>query len=665
MSQTQESQPVSSPPTIQSLPLIMLLFIGSGCAALIYEVVWFQLLGLHLGSSAISLGIILGTFMGGMCLGSLLFPRFARLNWHPLRVYAFLEIGIGIFGIIVLLCVPLVSRLYISWAEQETIELVLRVIVAVLFLLPPSLLMGATLPAIARWVKMTPQGVSWLGLFYGGNIAGAVIGSLLAGFFLLRLYDMTTATFVAVTVNITVAAVALAMARASTFSPAETGEKVEEPGEKSTGKLIVYIVIGLSGMTALASEVIWTRLLSLSFGATVYTFSIILAVFLLGLGIGSSGASIIIRNISRPRLGLAVCQILLALARGRSIYELMESLPFWPIDPLLSVDPWIKMKMDFLRTLWAVLPSALLWGASFPFALAAVAKPGQDSGHQVGSVYAANTAGAIIGSLVASLILVAWIGSRSSQQLLIGLTVFSGLLALALALAKTTFRLKLTVSAVIIPVLVACSFKIVNVPEVPKQLIAYGRYALTSHRPSVDVLYTGEGLTAFIAISETGSGVLNYHNAGRVQASGAPADMRLQRMLGHLTTLIPDKSQRFLVIGCGAGVTAGAISIEPELEKLTIVDIERLSPKIAGEYFGQHNFEVINNPKTEVIIDDGRHYLFTTDEKFDGISTDPLDPWVKGSSALYTKEFFEAAKEHLNPGGVVTQYVPLYESTEA
>ncbi|UCD10100.1 MAG: hypothetical protein JSU79_05525, partial [Dehalococcoidales bacterium] len=198
MSQTQPNQQASAPPTIQSLPLIMVLFIGSGCAALIYEVVWFQLLGLHLGSSAISLGIILGTFMGGMCLGSLLFPRFSRLNWHPLRVYAFLELGIGIFGIIVLLCVPLVSRLYTAWAGQETIELVLRVIVAVLFLLPPSMLMGATLPAISRWVKMTPRGVSWLGFFYGGNIAGAVIGSLLAGFFLLRLYDMTTATFVAV-----------------------------------------------------------------------------------------------------------------------------------------------------------------------------------------------------------------------------------------------------------------------------------------------------------------------------------------------------------------------------------------------------------------------------------------------------------------------------------
>ena len=158
------------------------------------------------------------------------------------------------------------------------------------------------------------------------------------------------------------------------------------------------------------------------------------------------------------------------------------------------------------------------------------------------------------------------------------------------------------------------------------------------------VIYVGEGLTASVAVSKLPDGIMNYHNAGKVQASSDPADMKLQRMLGHLTTLIPDNPRRVMVIGCGAGVTAGAVSIEPRLEKETIVEIEPLVPSVVSTYFGDYNFNVVKNPKVEVRIDDGRHYLLTTKEKFDGITSDPLDPWVKGAAALYTREFFEVAK---------------------
>src|SRR6187551_3531171 len=201
------------------LPALLLLFIGSGCAALIYEVVWFQLLQLSIGSSAVSLGVLLGIFMGGMCLGSLLLPRYIKPEQHPLRVYAYLELGIGLCGLIVLFAVPVVGDLYTKIAGTGQANLFLRAIVAAIMLLPPTLLMGATLPAIARWVEATPSGVSWLGYFYGGNLAGAVVGCLLAGFYLLRLFDMPTATFVAVALNGVVALLALGIARATTYTP--------------------------------------------------------------------------------------------------------------------------------------------------------------------------------------------------------------------------------------------------------------------------------------------------------------------------------------------------------------------------------------------------------------------------------------------------------------
>src|SRR6185369_3241694 len=192
-----------------------------------------------------------------------------------------------------------------------------------------------------------------------------------------------------------------------------------------------------------------------------------------------------------------------------------------------------------------------------------------------------------------------------------------------------------------------------NVHPVPGLLIAYGRYSATWINQS-SIIYTGEGLNASVAVTELSNGVRNYHNAGKVQASSEPQDMRLQRMLGHLTTLIPPQAKKVLVIGCGAGVTAGAVSVDPVVEHETIAEIEPLVPKVVSTYFAEHNFDVVRNPKVHVRNDDARHFVETTRERFDAITSDPLDPWVKGAAMLYTVEFFQMAKDHLNDGGVVT-----------
>ena len=197
--------------------------------------------------------------------------------------------------------------------------------------------------------------------------------------------------------------------------------------------------------------------------------------------------------------------------------------------------------------------------------------------------------------------------------------------------------------------------------------MAYGRYAATRLNQATDIIYVGEGVNASVAVSELSNGVRNYHNAGKVQASSEPQDMRLQRMLGHLTTLIPKQAKKVLVIGCGAGVTAGAVSIDPAVEHETIAEIEPLVPRVVSDVFQPSTTSTSSsNPKVHVRIDDARHFVETTDEKFDAITSDPLDPWVKGAAMLYTVEFFEMVKKRLNPGGVVTLFVQLYESnTEA
>ena len=646
------------------MPLLLILFIGSGCAALIYEIVWFQLLQLVIGSSVVSLGVLLGTFMGGMCLGSLLLPRVVSARHHPLRVYAALELGIGLIGLVILWGMPLIGGIYTAWAGPGVAGLLVRGIVAAICLLPPTFLMGATLPAVARWVETTPQGISWLGFFYGGNIAGAVIGSLTAGFYLLRVYDTAVATYVAVALNVLVAAIGFVLSKTVR---ADATPRAAAPGvevQAAAGAWAVYIAIALSGATALAAEVIWTRILSLLFGATVYTFSLILAVFLIGLGIGSSLGAAIGRGLRRPRVALGICQALLCAAIAWTAYVTTQSIPFWPINPALAITPWFTMQLDLVLCLWAVLPAAILWGASFPLALASVASPGQDPARLVGGVYAANTVGAIVGSLAASFVLVAWIGSQHAQQVLIVASLVSALLVLAWGVVdqeKMGNTAQWLTTGGLIAGAAAAVLLARSVPEVPGVLIAYGRYTAT--RSGQDkIIYKDEGMTASVAVSEMPNGVLNYHNAGKIQASSQPEDMRLQRMLGHLTTLVPEHARRVVVIGCGAGVTAGAVSIDPAVEYETIAEIEPLVPRVVSTYFAAHNFDVVANPKVHIQIDDGRHYVATLRGKFDALTSDPLDPWVKGAAMLYTREFFEDVKAHLNPGGAVTLFVQLYES---
>src|SRR5205807_1958110 len=205
---------------------------------------------------------------------------------------------------------------------------------------------------------------------------------------------------------------------------------------------------------------------------------------------------------------------------------------------------------------------------------------------------------------------------------------------------------------------------ITSVPAVPPLLVGYGRWFAHRLANENDFIYMGEGMVSSVAVSKLPNGVLNYHNAGKVQASSEPQDMRLQRMLGHLTTLIPANPRSVLVIGCGAGVTAGAVSIDPAVEHETIAEIEPLVPRVVSTYFSEHNFDVVRNPKVTVQNDDARHFILTTKQKFDAVTSDPLDPWVKGAAMLYTREFFDIVKRHLNPDGAVTLFVQLYESNE-
>jgi spermidine synthase len=448
----------------------------------------------------------------------------------------------------------------------------------------------------------------------------------------------------------------------ASFAIAKRAPEYDAPADAAAAPVIaagawpIYVTIGLSGATALGAEVIWTRLLGLMLGATVYTFSIILAVFLVGLGIGSTVGSMLARTARNPRAQLGWSQLLLAMAVAWTALQLSSSLPFWPINPLLSTSPMYTFQIDMVRCAWALLPATLLWGASFPLALAAAASEGQhDPGKLVGGIYAANTAGAIVGALSFSLILVPVIGTANCEKVLIAGASLSALLVWAQRARMSRLVLS-TAASVAVAVLL-----VITVQPVPGMLIAYGRRIMTSMGRS-EILETGEGINSSIAISKWDDGAVQFHVSGKVEASTESYDMRLQRMLGHLPALLHKNPKSVLIVGFGAGVTAGSFVVHPEVQRIVICEMEPIIPPTATKYFGKQNYYVVNDKRTQVIYDDARHFVLTTPEKFDIITSDPIHPWVKGSATLYSKEYFELVKQHLNPGGVITQWVPLYES---
>jgi len=643
--------------------LLLLLFAGSGCSALIYEIVWYQLLQLAIGSTTVSLAFLLATYMGGLCIGSLWLPRFRRAQQHPLKVYAALELGIAALGLLVLWCLPLIDRVYVAGAEHGLPGALLRGFISGICLLPPTILMGASLPAIVRWIKSTPRGVSWWGLLYGCNTVGAVFGCLFAGFYLLRVFNMNVATYAAVAINLAVAGASWLLAtRTPEATTAEDGPAAAETTPPPS-RWTIYVTIGLSGACALGAEVVWTRLMGMMLGATVYVFSIILAVFLVGLAVGSSAGSWILRsvdNVRTPRVALGWCQILLAGGIAWTAYMIANSLPYWPINPLLTTSPWFTFQLDLVRCLWAILPPTLLWGASFPLALAAAAAPGEDPGRVVGGVYAANTLGAIAGALIVSLVLVPWIGTQDAQRILLLVSAASALFVLAPCVKQYQSK---SMAAWLVVSMVAAVYLAVHLDPIPGKLIAYGRRMAISEGSS-KLLYTAEGINSSVAITQWNDGAVEVDVNGHVEATTEPYDMKLQRMVGHLPALIHSNPKSILGIGFGAGVSAGTFTRYPGIEHITVCEIEPIIPPTSTRYFYRQDYDVLHNPRTRIVYDDARHYLMTTTDKFDIIASDPLDVFVKGTAALYSQEYFEAVKRHLNPGGMFSLYVPLYESDE-
>ena len=695
---------------------LLALFAVSGAAALIYEVVWTRLLTLQMGHGLAAASTVLGAFMGGLAVGAGVAGRVGgRLSpRRALGVYAALELSIGTLALVLPLALaairPLLAAAYAEGHGGVTFAL-LRLGSSVLLVAVPAAAMGATFPIASRWmVRHASQAARDAGGLYAANTLGAAAGAVLAGFVLVPSLGLWGATWVGVAFNVTAAAGAWLIARgavqASTegrdFSPAQAAKEgrdfspaqaagAEAPAEQQAPALhqqqapalrkkharkagaeapalqalrtphpwLAAAALGASGFASLALQVVWARLLAMVLGPTTYAFSLIVAIFILGLAAGAALGAWRAARTRQAATGLAVCLLAsagLSLGAATGVdWALMSMAEFTSRPNLLFADVLLRQALLVAALL---LPMTLAFGAAFPFAVAVGSGRDDQVTETLGLIYAVNTLGAIAGALASGFVLVPRLGLHDTIRLVSAATALTAVAVLAFSGGRGR-RIALAAAALVLAAAVA-------LPQWDRLLLSSGayKYAATFTGPSLDtalrageLLSYREGATGTVMVRRL-AGTLSLAIDGKVDASNA-GDMLTQRLLAHLPLLLHPDPRRAAILGLGSGVTLGSALTHP-LDEVVAIEI---SPEVvdASRFFEAENHGALHDPRTRLIVGDGRTHLLLGRQRYDVIVSEPSNPWMAGIASLFTREFFEGARARLAPGGVLCQWAHTYD----
>lgn len=678
------------------LAVLYTLFFFSGAAALTYEIVWVRSLSLVFGGAHLAVTTVLSVFMGGLALGGRLFGRIADRAGRWLALYGLIEIGIALFALVSLGLIRAFPVLYgpmARGAESSPVYLsAVRVLLCAVALIIPTTLMGGTLPVLSRFAASKPEGVGrHLALLYGFNTLGAVTGTLASAFVLLRSFGVQRTLGIAIGVNAAVGLGALLCQRWIEDVPAAgtaRGGGAEAHargggGTWDTEKAGTFVLggIAISGFCALGYEVLWTRMLTMVVGTSVYSFAIMLTAFLAGIALGSEAHALV--SVRLPGLGASRGRVLVfggvqavigvsALAVTWALRDLpgqairLQSL----IQSSGASEFQLRQGTSFLLAFTYMAVPAFFMGFAFPLAGEILAGSRGRLGEAVGKIMAFNTVGAILGAATAGFGLVYLFGIERALQLLAVVNLGSALFAAGLASQRRGAR------TAAVAMSAAAALVLVAFPEWGR---AWDRKYFAVFRnnqrsafdtperlrdalENTDVLYYHEGINETISVIRPRGAEQGLLVNGRVEASTHRMDRQCQRTLGHLPMLLHRRPREVFCLGLGTGMTLGATSLHPEVERLTLAEIE---PGVlpAARTFAAFNQQVLDNPKLRIVFNDGRNYLSITDETFDVITADPIHPWSGGAAYLYTAEYFRIASSRLKPGGIMCQWLPIYELT--
>jgi spermidine synthase len=659
----------TKPPLSTSRTWLAALFLFfSGACALIYQTVWMRDFRLIFGASTVATGAVLAIFMGGLGVGSALLGRRADRHPHPMAFYGQLEMIIAASAAITPLLLLAVRAGYFAIGGSAVLgtfmATVVRLILSTLVLAIPTVLMGGTLPAMARAVESNDdQGRRRLALLYGINTLGAVAGALVSTFVLLERFGNRSTLLIAAVVNLAVGALAFFGGRRTVR---QEQAATEEPFRAAAlPAKLVLVAAALVGFAFLLMELVWYRMLSPLLGGTTFMFGLVLAIALLGIGIGGALYSFGNRERSATATGFAVTCTLEALAMivpyalGDRVAVFANSLR------ALRVFGFSGHVMSWsIVTIVVVLPAAIVAGYQFPLLISLLGRGKESVGREVGLAYAWNTGGSIAASLLGSFILIPMLGARGSWKLAVGTLLVLGAVTLFFALRETYRRVAVFAAASAVGSLLlmfalgpTAVWRHSGIgagrapsPSTPNHL----RDWMNNTRHATLLDKDGrESSIALVAGNDLGL-IVNGKSDG-----SARDDAGTQVMSGMLPMLLHPNPKKALVIGLGTGTTSGWIADTPGMERVDAVELEPVVVDIAT-YFNPVNRNAMSNTKHLNAIGDAREVLLTTREKYDLIFSEPSNPYRAGIASLYTREFYSAAVNRLNANGLFVQWMQMY-----
>ncbi len=660
--------------------LVLLVFVSGACA-LVYQVAWVRLLRLVFGTSTAASAAVLAIFMGGLGAGALLLGRRADTTRNPVRLYAYLELGVAVATALSPALIALVRDVYISAGGVESLGLTggtaVRLLLSTLVLGVPTFLMGGTLPAVVRAVESAADVRRRnLGVLYGTNTLGAVAGTILTTFVLLEHLGARATIWSASTLNLVVALVALAFARglperggaaSERPSPLPMRDERESITPSAEPAWLVLVAATIVGFAFLVMELVWYRMLAPLLGGSSFTFGLILAVALLGIGVGGLAYAALGRQ-RAPRLGAFAFTCALEAACIAVPYALGDRIALFALAERQGVVAFGGLVWGWLLvTLIVVFPGAAVSGYQFPLLVGLLGRGERRVGEDVGRVYAANTFGAIAGSLAGGFGLLPLLTAPGTWR-----GVVYGLVALSAAAAAHAARVSgawrsglatITVAAVAI----GCCLTLGPTAFWRHSPIGAGRVqvvlsdanavqkALNKRR--LEILWDVDGVESSVTLDRE-NGLAFYVN-GKSDGN-ALGDAPTQIMQGLIGSLLHPNPKRALVIGLGTGETAGWLAQVPSIERVDVFELEPSVVRVA-EACALANQNALGNPKVRVVFGDARELLLTTLATYDVIASEPSNPYRAGTASLFTREFYDAVSARLGPDGVFMQWVQAYE----
>ena len=603
--------------------------------------------------------------MGGLALGSFVGGKIIDRDFNPLAAYAILEAGIGIYCLLIPLFIelafPLFQWIYLNLGDSYTQTSLVRFLVCGVLLIIPATFMGATLPVLSKFVSRDENFIGKdVGTLYSINTFGAVVGALASAFIFMRFLGVQATISVAAAANICIALIIYFI-----FKPPlkERLSYLASPSKEESASLqkrdlFILLSFAVTGLAALVYQVAWTRILSLLLGSSVYAFSLILAVFIFGLALGTVTASNLLTRIRCLVKGYGISQIIIGFS-SLSIAPLFGRIPFvnrWVYENLGQQFQLIQ-GANFITILGLLFIPTFFMGAQFPIVIKILATKLETVGQNVGRAYAFNTVGSIIGSFLAGFVLIPMLGIQATILSMVFLNVLLGITLLVLG-SQLSFNWKMYV----LPgVFIFCVLIANWIAPWDKSVISSGSFMpyrigdlQEAELKKNKILFFKEGIHTTVTTELSPSGNIFLRVNGKTDASLA-LDMRTQLLSGYLPMLFHTNPKSALVIGQGSGITLGAVEQFP-VNKINLVEI---SPAVidGSRFFDPFNHDALNDERLSILLEDGRNHIALSKKSYDVIVSEPSNPWISGVGALFTVDFFDLLKKRLNPGGLACIWV--------